>query len=211
MLKVVDHLLVQDRLTMIRRSGISRANFRAGLIELGKFISYEFANTLEKQYLTVKTPLGSTECVIIKEKCDVVVINILRAAIPFVEGIMGVFTESDCGVIAAQREDIAPFKVNIKYIRIPPINGKIVLVADPMLATGNTMNAILSLIKNHGNPKRLVLFNVIASEAGIKKVSSEHSDLEIYTCAIDSEVNSNDYIIPGLGDAGDKCFGNPGK
>jgi uracil phosphoribosyltransferase len=71
------------------------------------------------------------------------------------------------------------------------------------------MNAILSMIKNHGNPKRLVLFNVIASQAGIKKVSSEHSDLEIYTCTIDSEVNSNGYIIPGLGDAGDKCFGNP--
>lgn len=208
-LKQVDHLLVQDRLTMIRRSGISGTNFREGMIEIGRFISYEFADTLEKEYLTVKTPLGISQGVVIKDKRDVVVINVLRAAIPLVEGIMGVFTESECGVVGAWREDVAPFKVNLNYIRIPPINGKIVLVADPMLATGNTMNAILNEIKKHGNPKRLALFNVIASESGIKNVSTAHPDLEVYTCAIDSEVNSDGYIVPGLGDAGDICFGKP--
>ncbi len=208
-LKLVDHLLVQDKLTTMRKSGISGSDFRANMIEIGRFISYEFADTLDKENLKVKTPLGISKGVVIKEKKNIVVINVLRAAIPFVEGITKIFVSSECGVIGAWREDVSPFKVNLKYIRIPHIHDKIVLVADPMLATGNTMNAILNEIKKHGKPKRLVLFNIIASEEGIKNVTVTHPDLEIYTCAIDPDVNNEGYIVPGLGDAGDLCFGSP--
>ena len=210
-LKKLDHLLIQDRLTMLRRSGISPTNFRSIMIEIGRFMSYEFADTLEKEFLTVKTPLGTSEGIIIKDKNDIVVINVLRAAIPLVEGIMNVFTESECGVVGAWREDTPPFNVNLNYVRIPPLDDKIVLLADPMLATGNTMNAILKEIKTYGTPKRLVLLNLVASEEGIQTVSTANKDLEIYTCAIDSEVNQDGYIVPGLGDAGDICFGKPSK
>jgi len=210
-LKKLDHLLIQDRLTMLRRSGISPTSFRSIMIEIGRFMSYEFADTLEKEFLTVKTPLGTSEGIIIKDKNDIVVINVLRAAIPLVEGIMNVFTESECGVVGAWREDTPPFNVNLNYVRIPPLDDKIVLLADPMLATGNTMNAILKEIKTYGTPKRLVLLNVVASEEGIQTVSTANKDLEIYTCAIDSEVNQDGYIVPGLGDAGDICFGKPSK
>jgi uracil phosphoribosyltransferase len=181
------------------------------MIEIGRFMSYEFADTLEKEFLTVKTPLGTSEGIIIKDKNDIVVINVLRAAIPLVEGIMNVFTESECGVVGAWREDTPPFNVNLNYVRIPPLDDKIVLLADPMLATGNTMNAILKEIKTYGTPKRLVLLNLVASEEGIQTVSTANKDLEIYTCAIDSEVNQDGYIVPGLGDAGDICFGKPSK
>ena len=210
-LKELDHILIQDRLTMLRRSGISSTSFRSIMIEIGRFMSYEFADTLEKEFLTVETPLGTSEGIIIKDKNDIVVINILRAAIPLVEGIMKVFTESECGVVGAWREDTPPFKVNLNYVRMPPLDDKIVLLADPMLATGNTMNAILKEIKTYGTPKRLVLLNVIASEEGIQTVSTANKDIEIYTCAIDSEVNKDGYIVPGLGDAGDICFGKPSK
>jgi uracil phosphoribosyltransferase len=210
-LKELDHLLIQDRLTMLRRSGISATSFRSIMIEIGRFMSYEFADTLEKEFLTVKTPLGTSEGIIIKDKNDIVVINVLRAAIPLVEGIMNVFTESECGVVGAWREDTPPFNVNLNYVRIPPLDDKIVLLADPMLATGNTMNAILKEIKTYGTPKRLVLLNLVASEEGIQTVSTANKDLEIYTCAIDSEVNQDGYIVPGLGDAGDICFGKPSK
>ena len=210
-LKKLDHLLIQDRLTMLRRSGISPTSFRSIMIEIGRFMSYEFADTLEKEFLTVKTPLGTSEGIIIKDKNDIVVINMLRAAIPLVEGIMNVFTESECGVVGAWREDTPPFNVNLNYVRIPPLDDKIVLLADPMLATGNTMNAILKEIKTYGTPKRLVLLNLVASEEGIQTVSTANKDLEIYTCAIDSEVNQDGYIVPGLGDAGDICFGKPSK
>jgi len=210
-LKKLDHLLIQDRLTMLRRSGISPTSFRSIMIEIGRFMSYEFADTLEKEFLTVKTPLGTSEGIIIKDKNDIVVINMLRAAIPLVEGIMNVFTESECGVVGAWREDTPPFNVNLNYVRIPPLDDKIVLLADPMLATGNTMNTILKEIKTYGTPKRLVLLNLVASEEGIQTVSTANKDLEIYTCAIDSEVNQDGYIVPGLGDAGDICFGKPSK
>jgi uracil phosphoribosyltransferase len=207
--KHVKHLLVQDQLTRIRRSGISSTDFRAGMIEIGRLMSYVFADTLEKENLTVKTPLGISKGIKIKDKKDIVVINVLRAAIPLVDGILRVFTESKCGVVGAWREDIPPFKVNLNYSRIPHVENKIVIIADPMLATGNTLIAILNEIKNRGTPKRIVLFNVIASEEGIEKVSRHHNDLEIYTCAIDNEVNSDGYIVPGLGDAGDISFGKP--
>ena len=205
----VKHLLIQDQLTRIRRSGITSTDFRAGMIEIGRLMSYVFADTLEKENLTVKTPLGISEGIKIKDKKDIIVINVLRAAIPLVDGILRVFTESKCGVVGAWREDIPPFKVNLNYSRIPHVENKIVIIADPMLATGNTLNAILNEIKNQGTPKRIVLFNVIASGEGIEKVSRHHNDLEIYTCAIDKEVNSAGYIVPGLGDAGDISFGKP--
>ena len=205
----LDYLLIQDRLAMLRRSGISATNFRSIMIEIGRYISYEFADTLEKESIIVETPLGTSEGCIIKEKNDLVVISVLRAAIPLVEGIMKVFTESECGVVGAWREDKAPFKINLNYIRLPHLDNKIVLIADPMLATGSTMNAILKEIKNYGTPKRLVLLNVIASKEGIRTVTSTNQNLEIYTCAIDDEVNNEGYIVPGLGDAGDICFGKP--
>jgi uracil phosphoribosyltransferase len=135
----------------------------------------------------------------------------LRAAIPLVEGIMKVFTGSECGVIGAWREDAAPFKVNLNYVKIPSLNNKIVIVAYPMLSTGNTMNIVLDEIKKRGTPKRLVLLTVISSEEGIKSLFNSHPGIEIYTCAIDKEVNNKGYIVPGLGDAGDKCFGIPVK
>jgi uracil phosphoribosyltransferase len=210
-LKKVDHLLVQDIITLIRRSEISRTSFRSYMIELGRFMSYELIDTFKKQSVSIETPLGVSEGIVITDKENVVVINVLRAATPLVEGIIKVFTGSECGFIGAWREDTAPFKVNLDYIKLPSLDNKIVIVADPMLATGSTMNIILDEIKNRGTPKRLVILNVISSEGGIKSLFRSHPDIEIYTCAVDKEVNNDGYIVPGLGDAGDKCFGVPVK
>ncbi|MBI4813656.1 MAG: uracil phosphoribosyltransferase, partial [Methanobacterium sp.] len=154
-------------------------------------------------------PLGIANGVQIKDKNDIVVVSVLRAAIPLVEGIMRVFRNAQYGVVGASREDEPPFSVEIGYFKLPSVNEKIVLIADPMLATGNTMNAILNRIQEKGSPRRLVLFNVIASRQGIELVEKEHPDVEIYTCAIDEELNPDGYIVPGLGDAGDKAFGKP--
>jgi len=209
MLKILKNLLLQDKLTKIRRVGIDSASFRSGMIEIGRLIGYEFTTTMEILSEKIKTPLGVAEGIIIKDKDDVVVISVLRAAIPLVEGIMDVFNEAKLGVVGASRSDEPPFMVKVDYIRIPDIDDKIVIVADPMLATGNTMNAILKEIKRQGDPKRLVIFNVIAAEEGIEKVLENHSEVEIYTCSVDQGLNSDGYIVPGLGDAGDLAFGKP--
>ncbi|MDD3754088.1 MAG: uracil phosphoribosyltransferase [Methanobacterium sp.] len=210
MIKVVDHLLVQENLTTIRVEEIDRINFRGGIIEIGRWLAYELANTLEKENMTVQTPLGNAKGVKIKDKKDMVVVNVLRAAIPLVEGILRVFKDAQYGVVGAWRKDESPFPVEVGYFKLPPVDDKIVVVADPMLATGNTMNAILDRIHEKGNPKRIVMLNVIASKQGIESVKNKHPHVEIYTCAVDEKLNEDGYIVPGLGDAGDKAFGKPG-
>lgn len=208
-IKLLDHLPIQDRVTRLRRSGIKGSDFRTLMIEIGMFMSYEFAKTLEKEVISIKTPLAVTKGEIIKYEPSIIVVNVLRAAVPLVEGIIRIFHEAECGMIGAWREETPPFKVNMNYTKIPDINGKIVLIADPMLATGHTLKEILNKIKSMGKPKRIVLFNVISSREGIDKLQKSHPEIEIYTCAIDNEVNSDGYIVPGLGDAGDISFGKP--
>lgn len=208
-INILDHLPLQDRVTKLRRSGIRGSHFRNLMIEIGMFMSYEFAKTLQKKAINVKTPLGIAEGEIIKDESDIIVVNILRAAVPLVDGIFRTLTEAQCGMVGAWREEKPPFKVNMDYTRIPDINGKIVLIADPMLATGNTLNDIVNKIKSLGNPERIVLLNVIASREGIENLLSYHPEIEIYTCAIDKKVNKDGYIVPGLGDAGDISFGKP--
>ena len=209
MIRKIDHLLVQEKLTLIRREGIDGIHFRGGLIEIGRWLAYELTDTLEKEDVSVQTPLGLAEGVRIKDKNDIIVISVLRAAIPLAEGIMRVFRNAQYGVVGASRKDEPPFKVEMSYFKLPSIDDKILVIADPMLATGNTMNAILDRINEKGNPRRLILLNVIASSQGIKSVRNKHPNLEIYTCAIDEKLNKEGYIVPGLGDAGDKAFGKP--
>lgn len=209
MINVVSHPLVQEELAKLRSPGIDSADFRRGMIKIGRWISYEFAETLQTEEFEVETPLGTSKGIRIKDKNDFVVVNVLRAAIPLVDGILRVFPNAKCGVVGAWRRDEPPFPVEVNYIKLPEIKDKIVVVADPMLATGNTMTKILKRIKETDRPSRLVVFSTIAAEEGLKKVSYEHPEVEIYTCAIERELNPDGYIIPGLGDAGDKAFGKP--
>ncbi len=207
MLKVFDHKLVQSNLTKIRDKNIDRVQFRAGIIELGRLMSYEFANTLSIEHISVKTPLGISKGIHIKDMDNIVVVSVLRAAIPLVEGISKVFKNAEYGFIGIWRSEEPPFKAKMEYIKIPDIENKIVIIADPMLATGGTMNSILNEIKKNGNPKRLVIFNIVTVQTGINYITKNHKEVEIYTCSVDEKLNEEGYIIPGLGDVGDICFG----
>ncbi len=209
MIKIIEHLLVQEKLTLIRTETIDKFNFRAEIIEIGRWLAYEVANTLEKEEVTVKTPLGIAKGTKLRNEKDVVVVSILRAALPMAEGIMRIFKGAQHGLIGAWRNKEPPFPVEVNYFKLPSVDDKIVIVADPMLATGNTMNIILDRIMEKGNPRRLIILNVIASRAGVENVESKHPNVEIYTCAVDEELNTDGYIVPGLGDAGDKSFGKP--
>lgn len=211
MLRIIDHLLVQEELTKIRKKGIDSAKFRKGIIEIGRLMAYEFANTLEKEDIGVETPLGLAKGIEIKSRKDIVIITILRASLPLTNGILRVFPEAQYGVIGAWRKESPPFDVCMDYMKIPDLTDKIVIVADPMLATGNTMELILKKLQSFGVPKRLVLFTVISSRYGLDKIMKTHGELEIYTCSVEKELNNDGYIVPGLGDAGDIAFGKPFK
>ncbi|MCE5215358.1 MAG: uracil phosphoribosyltransferase [Methanobacterium sp.] len=208
MLKILKNIVLQDRLTKIRDSNIDRVNFKSILLDMGRFIAYELQSTMDIHEVNVKTSLGTAKGIKINETDNVVVIAILRAALPLVEGIMSVFNEAEYGVVGVWRENEPPFQANMGYIKIPDIENKIVIIADPMLATGNTMNATLNEIKKQGKPRRLAILNIIATEEGVEKVLENHSEVEIYTCSIENKLKEG-YIVPGLGDAGDIAFGKP--
>lgn len=208
MLKILKKIVLQDRLTRIRKHDIDNVNFKEGLREIGRYMAYEFQSTMDIDEVTVKTPLGTAQGIKIKEISDVVVVTILRAAIPMAEGIMSVFSEAEYGVAGVSREHEPPFQAELGYIKIPDIENKTVIIADPMLATGNTMKTTINAVKSMGNPHRTVILNIIATEEGVEKVLENHSEVEIYTCSIENKLE-NGYIVPGLGDAGDIAFGKP--
>jgi len=208
MLKIIKNIVLQDRLTKIRNKDIDGVDFKAGLVEMGRYMAYEFQSTMDIEEVTVETPLETAKGIKIIDINDVVVVTILRAAIPMVEGVMSVFMEAECGVVGVTRDKEAPYKAQVGYIRIPEIEDKIVLLVDPMLATGNTMHTTISEIERHGTPRRIAILNIIATEEGVGKVLENHSEVEIYTCSIENKLVDG-YIIPGLGDAGDIAFGKP--
>ena len=210
MLKILKNIVLQDRLTKIRNVKIDGIHFKAGLVEMGTLIGYEFASNMDIREVKVKTPLGIANGIKINDTENIVVVTVLRAAIPMVEGVMNVFDEAKYGMVGAWREKEPPFKVNVGYLKIPDINDKIVIIVDPMLATGNTMNIIIKEMKKLGTPHRLAIFNVISTEEGVEKVLANHSEVEIYTCSIENKLKDG-YIIPGMGDAGDIAFGKPIK
>jgi uracil phosphoribosyltransferase len=183
--------------------------FRIGIREIGRLISYDFANNLKKDVFKVKTPMGIASGVKISGRNDIIVVSVLRAAIPMVEGIMRVFPEAQSGVAGARRSDEPPFNVEVGYLRLPEVDDKIVIIADPMLATGNTMKSIIERIKCSGIPEKLVIFNIICSKQGLKTVTDVHNEVEVYTASVEDELTPQGYIVPGLGDAGDLAFGKP--
>jgi uracil phosphoribosyltransferase len=208
MLKILKNIVLQDRLTKIRNIKIDSIQFRAGLVEMGTLIGYEFASNMDIREVKVETPLGVANGIKINDTENIVVVAVLRAAIPMVEGVMNVFDEAQYGMVGAWRENEDPFEVKVGYLKIPDINDKTVIIVDPMLATGNTMNIIIKEMKKLGNPHRLAIFNVISTEEGVEKVLANHSEVEIYTCSIENKLKDG-YIIPGMGDAGDIAFGKP--
>jgi uracil phosphoribosyltransferase len=140
----------------------------------------------------------------------IVIILVLRASIPFVEGMYKNFPMARTGVISAWRGGPPSFPIEMNYAKIPKIrNDDVVIIADPMLATGHTLIEVARRVAKQGRPKRLVFFSVISTMQGIGHVSKAFPRAEFYTCAIDPTLDEHGYIVPGLGDAGDRSFGAP--
>lgn len=207
---VVDHPKVLEQLSLARDRSSSQIVFRKAIYRLGRSLAYEFMRTLETEAYPLETPMGRTKGYRVKKKERIVIILILRASIPFVEGMYKELPMARTGVISAWRGSPPDFPIEVSYAKIPRI-GKddIVVIADPMLATGHTLLEVAKRVVRAGRPKRLVFFSVIATRAGIDYVSKRFGRAEFYTCAIDPRLDEHGYIVPGLGDAGDRSFGAP--
>ncbi len=207
---VVDHPMVMEQLTLVRNRRTNQVAFRKAIYRIGRYLAYEFLRTMDTQESDVETPLGHAEGRRVKGNDKIVIILVLRAAIPFVEGMYKNFPMARTGVISAWRGKAPTFPIEVNYVKIPKIRkDDVVVIADPMLATGHTLREVAKRVAKQGNPKRLAFFSVIATRQGIDYVAKAFPKAEFYTCAIDPKLDSHGYIVPGLGDAGDRSFGTP--
>jgi len=212
---VVTHALAKDELTRIRDVSTEQVAFRKGLVRLGRICGYEIIDgAMETEYVPVQTPLTETTGERVKGLDDVVIVNVLRAATPFVEGLLKAFPRARQGVISASRDESAgraedgSFPISVDYVKLPEIREEdTVIVADPMLATGSTMCAVLEeLTAGAPDPEHLFVLSAVSAPEGLVRVGETYPQAELLTVAIDDHLDDDGYIVPGLGDAGDRAF-----
>ncbi|NEU55241.1 uracil phosphoribosyltransferase [Halorussus sp. MSC15.2] len=213
--KLLTHALAQDTLSKLRDVETEQVGFRKGLVKLGRICGYEIIDgAMETEYVSIETPLTQTTGERVKGLDDVVIVNVLRAATPFVEGLLKAFPRAKQGVISAGRDEEAgrgedgTFPITIDYVKLPEIQEKdTVIVADPMLATGSTMCAVLDEVLNEQpNPEDLFVLSAVSAPEGLLRVGDEFDTADLLTVAIDDRLNDEGFIVPGLGDAGDRAF-----
>ena len=207
-----DSPFLMEILTELRDERTGPIAFRKGLVKLGRYMAYELTKTMETERVPVKTPLEETEGVIVRDRRNVVIITVLRAAIPLMEGLIKVLDHARVGIVSASRGKAPKFEIEMNYVKIPEIRPEdTVIVADPMIATGSTLIKVLDEVKRYGSPKRLIVVGVLAAPEGIERIRERHPEVEIFVAKVDRELNDKGYILPGLGDAGDRAFGAPVK
>jgi uracil phosphoribosyltransferase len=213
---IVTHALARDTLSRIRDTGTEQVSFRKGLVKLGRICGYEIIDgAMETEYVPVTTPLTEMTGERVTGLDNVVIINVLRAATPFVEGLLKAFPTARQGIISAGRNEEAgmnddgAFPISIDYVKLPTITpDDTVIVADPMLATGSTMCAVLEHILNdQPEPANLFVLSAVSAPDGLLRVGEEFPEATLLTVSLDDHLDENGFIVPGLGDAGDRAFG----
>ncbi len=212
---VVTHALAKHTLSDLRSVETEQVEFRKGLVKLGRICGYEIIDgRMETEYVSVRTPLEETMGERVTGLDDVVIINVLRAATPFVEGLLKAFPRARQGVISASRneeagrDDDGTFPITVDYVKLPEIHEEdTVIVADPMLATGSTMCAVLDhVLGGSPDPDNLFVLSAVSAPEGLVRVGEEVPEADLLTVAIDEELDDDGFIVPGLGDAGDRAF-----
>ena len=202
---VVDHPLVKHKLALVREHDITTKDFRDLASELANLLTYEATKHLETENVTIQGWAGSVEVEKIKGK-KITVVPILRAGLGMMNGVLNLIPTAKVSVVGLYRneETLEPVRYYVKMTS--QMKERIALILDPMLATGGTVIATIDLLKESGCKQIKGIFMVAAPE-GIEKLQSAHPDVEIWVAAIDERLNDVGYILPGLGDAGDKIFG----
>lgn len=181
--------------------------FRINMERMGEIMAYEISKHLDYELSTVETPLGEANMEVPKD--SIVLASILRAGLPLHQGFLRIFDDVENGFVSAYRSHHkdGTFDIKLEYITCPNIEGKVLILLDPMLATGASIHKTLEYLEEYGNPKQVHVVSVIASSQGVKHIQRFFPNAQIWTGAIDEELTAKSYIVPGLGDAGDLCFG----
>ena len=204
------HSLVSNWMSELRSTEIQndRLRFRRNLERVGQVIAYEISKTMEWKEQEIQTPLGSHNSKVLAEQP--VLATILRAGLPLHHGLLSYFDRADNAFISAYRKHHrdGTFQINLEYLSCPSIDDRIIIMCDPMLATGASVVAALRSLQTVGNPSEILIASAIAATVGIEYVLREFGDkLYIWCGDIDDELTAKGYIVPGLGDAGDLAFG----
>lgn len=204
--------LVGEWLSEIRSVDVQtdRMRFRRNMERLGEIAAYEISKTLEYVDKEVQTPMGFATCRVLKEQP--VLATILRAGLALHQGLLHYFDKADHAFISAYRKHNrdGSFDINLEYVSSPSIEGQVVILSDPMLATGASLVKTIEHLQDIGKPKHIHLVVAIACTVGIEYVlrNTDNTNLSIWAGDIDDELTAKGYIVPGLGDAGDLAFGN---
>lgn len=204
MLKVLTHPLIEHKLTIMRDKETPTQVFRQNLDEIGALMTYEILSNIKTENVEVETPI--TKMVGKKIKDEIVIVPILRAGLGMVDGIKSLIPSAIIAHIGLARneETLMPEEYYAKFPK--QMENKNVLVVDPMLATGGSAIAAIQKVKDRG-AKDIKFVCLVAAPEGVKALQEAHADVEIYVAALDQKLNEKGYIVPGLGDAGDRLFG----
>ncbi|MDF2949336.1 MAG: uracil phosphoribosyltransferase [Sedimentibacter sp.] len=202
---VVSHPLIQHKLTMLRDKNTSSKDFRELVREIAMLMAYEVTRNLALKDVEIETPISKMTGKVLAGE-DIAIVPVLRAGLGMVDGMLDLIPNAKIGHIGLYRneETLQPVEY---YCKLPSdIGNRIVIITEPMLSTGGSMIGAISLLKKHG-AKKIKSIHLVCAPEGLKKVSEAHPDVEIYAAAIDEKFNDIGYIVPGLGDAGDRLFG----
>ena len=204
-LHIIDHPLITHKLSIMRDKETGSKDFRQLLNEISMLMGYELTRDLPLEDVEIETPVAKTTAFLISGK-KLAIVPILRAGLGMVDGLLSLMPVAKVGHIGLYRDPDTHMPVEY-YCKLPfDIEERITIVVDPMLATGGSSSDALTMLKNKGC-RTLKLMCLVAAPEGVKKVQEDHPDVDIYTAALDERLNEHAYIIPGLGDAGDRLFG----
>lgn len=206
-----DNSLLNQFISEIRDKNIQKDSmrFRKNIERIGEILSYELSKSLNYTLKEVKTPLGVKKMSIPENM--LVLCSVLRAGLPLHQGLLNYFDKAENAFISAyrlHRDNSDKFEVIVKYFASPTLNDKILVLTDPMLATGKTLENTFKALKSHGKPKQIHIISVIGSKQGVEYIKSIFPEnTHLWIAAIDDKLNNKGYIVPGIGDAGDLSFG----
>jgi len=204
MFKIINHPLIEHKLTLLRSKSTGTAKFRDNLNELAGLMAYEISRDLPLEDIEIETPLAKAKTK--KLSRGIVLVPILRAGLGMVEGILNLIPYARVGHIGIARNE-GTLKPEPYYEKLPVgFEESIIMVLDPMLATGGSASAAISSLKDQGAVS-IKLVCIVGAPEGVKRIETDHPDVEIFLAALDKELDKNGYIVPGLGDAGDRLFG----
>lgn len=182
--------------------------FRCNIERIGEIMAYEISKTLHYEIENVTTPLGTAQVNTISN--NIVLATVLRAGMPMHTGMLNYLDQAENAFVSAYRKysDETHFEIHTEYIASPDLTGKTLIICDPMLATGRSIETAFKALLAKGTPSKIIVAGIISSKQGAEYIEKHLPDADIWTAAMDNELNDHSYIVPGLGDAGDLAFGD---